>query len=206
MKRYRYWDEQNMSDQLVKILQAGKIVAGDSDTVIGLLAPLTPEGSKRLDQIKQRKDKPYLILVGDRKKAARFSSKIRSTLLQPLLDACWPGPLTVIVPAHETVPDFMQSKSGAIAVRVPDHQGLQKLLQSFDGLFSTSANRSGETIPDTIKAIDPGIASEVACIIADRKKDARQPSTIIDYTGDQPHLIREGAYSRQFLRQYLNTV
>ncbi len=203
MKKYWYWDQKEITTQLMSILKKGDIVAGTSDTVLGLLAPLTREGKTKLDQIKKRRDKPYIILVSDIRKAAKFSSAIMSPSLQPLLKACWPGPLTVIVPANKEVPDYIRSATGAISLRVPDHQGLQALLQSVDGLFSTSANITGEKVPPSLDELAPEIVDEVAMILDDRVKKISEPSTIIDCTGSGLKLIRQGAYSQDFLAQYV---
>lgn len=203
MKKYWYWDEKGVSAQLTKLFKKGGIVAGTSDTVIGLLAPLTEEGKTKLDRIKKRMDKPYLVLVSDIHQAAQLSATIMSASLQPLLKACWPGPLTVIVSANAHVPDYMNSATGAIAIRVPNHQGLQTLLQSVDGLFSTSANVTGEKVPESLEQLTPEIMDNVDMIINDRLPKINKPSTILDCTGSVVKLVREGAYPQSWVQKYL---
>lgn len=203
MKKYWYWNEEDAITRVQNALRQNKVIAGTSDTIIGLLAPLTHEGKIALDRIKQRVDKPYIILVKDYATATRFSSALQQPALQKLLQACWPGPLTVIVPAAEQVPDYVRSTTGAIAIRVPQHPGLQNLLQSFDGLFSTSANITGEPVPTSLKELDQNIARKVAIIIDDHTQRESKPSTIIDCTGSDIKLVREGAYSKKMLEQYI---
>ena len=90
----------------------------------------------------------------------------------------------------------MKSKQGRIALRVPDHAGLQKLLTHFTGLFSTSANISGNPIPRTINEVDERIVKQVSCAVIDKKEKpvALLSSTIIDCSGEPIVVVRKGAY------------
>jgi L-threonylcarbamoyladenylate synthase len=202
MKKYWYWDEPEVIQIVADLFAQQQIIAGTSDTIIGLLAPLTQKAKDLLDLIKQRVDKPYLVLVQSKDKAAYFSSAIQDSKLQSLLHACWPGPLTIIVRVHPHIPSYVSSQ-GTVALRVPNHQGLQRLLQLYDGLFSTSANISGEPVPQSVQQLSAHIVDKVAMILDDRVHKASKPSTIIDCTGEQIRLIREGAYTREFLENYI---
>jgi L-threonylcarbamoyladenylate synthase len=203
MRNQWNWHESKSIAQIRAALQEGELVAGYSDTVIGLLAPLTPQGKEGLDRIKHRSEKPYIILVENRVKAAYFSAMIQQPALASLLDVCWPGPLTLIVPARATVPSYMVSPAGAIALRVPNHAGLQQLLAHCDGLFSTSANLTGHPIPDTIATIDPKIITHVKGIVEDSARMLCKPSTILDVTSLPARVVREGAYTAAFLKNYI---
>ena len=101
-------------------------VAGLSttDTIPGLIAPITEKGYKALCSLKEnRQDKPFLILIGDLKKSKHFiSSKHFNEKIQKTINHFWPGPLTVIFQAKETLPSFMQSDIKTIAIRCPDHE------------------------------------------------------------------------------------
>ncbi len=203
MKKYWYWDEPSLIVNLKRVLQEGKIVAGTSDTVIGLLAPLTYEGKETLDSLKKRNDKPYIVMVSDAHTGLQFSAALGEARLQPLLKACWPGPLTIIVTADEKVPSSLKSATGAIALRVPHHAGLQAILSCYPGLFSTSANISGGAVPQSVAKLHGEIVDNVAMIIDDREQRESKPSTIIDCTQPVAKIIREGAYSRAMLEPYI---
>jgi len=201
-----YWSVQKTIDYLIKKLQTENIIIGDSDTVLGLLAIVSKEGFEKLNKIKQRENKPYLIIIANKAQLAHFIDT--DSLLPPvkkLIDHCWPGPVTLIFKAKQSVPDFMKSKQGRIALRVPDHVGLQKLLTHFTGLFSTSANISGNPIPHTIKELDERIVKQVPCLVIDKKEKsaATLPSTIIDCSGDHITVVREGAYPIDELRKVI---
>ena len=188
------WGQKNTISRLVTSLSGNHLIVGTSDTVLGFLAPLTECGFLLLNKAKIRQEKPYIILVGNRVYLESII-EIKSFQIEKLI-SCWPAPLTLIFRAKDAVPVFMKSKNGTIAVRMPNHQGLLALLQQIPGLFSTSANKASEPIPKSIDELDPDIVAAVDYLVVDEKESpAVVPSTILDCTGDQIRLVREGAYS-----------
>ncbi len=192
--KHLYWDDSGVIRSLIKILKESKVVVSTTDTVLGLLVDISEFGHHQLNIIKKREEKPYLIIIADKSKLTRFIQSV-TLQIEKLITACWPGPVTLIFKAKDVVSDYMKSKDGTIALRVPDHRGLQKVLQYFDGLFSTSANIAGEPIPQYINQLSEHVINHVAYIVSE--KDGVQkivPSTILDCTGEQIKVIREGAY------------
>jgi len=203
MMRNVDWKDSAAIDTIEQVIQKGGVVVGDSDTVAGLLAAATRQGKDALDGIKQRSAMPYLLLVKDIEHAQQYSDAFAGTKVQELARAFWPGPLTLIVVARKDVPEYMKSLKGGIAIRVPDHAGLQQLLSRCGALFSTSANLSGQPVPETVSAIDPAIAQHVDFVIGDTEKKEGVPSTILDCTTDPISVVREGALSKERLGEYL---
>ncbi len=195
MKRILSWHDATMVPALEDALRQGAVVAGTSDTILGLLADLTLSGFQELNRIKGRYEKPYLILIANQQKLAHFVPLPLDPQVKRLTENCWPGPLTIIFKAKDSVPSFMKSAQGTIALRMPQHAGLQGLLAHFDGLFSTSANKAGEDVAKSIGQLDQSIAQAVAYLVSDNGAPLDQPSTIIDATGKKLKVIREGAYS-----------
>ena len=128
-----------------------------------------------------------------------------------MLQNCWPGPITIIFKATSKLPSYYYSKQGTIALRCPDHTGLQEILQSFDGLFSTSANRSSEPIPKTLYEINTTIFNSVALIV-NHQQQYLPPSSIIDVsalqytaatqdTTQKIKVIRKGLYPLEELEE-----
>jgi L-threonylcarbamoyladenylate synthase len=203
------WGNQETIDLLENELRHGNVVLGDGDTVLGLLADLSEQGLAQLDHIKNRSKKPYLVLVHDYKKALKFIQYDDSKLFQieKLMNICWPGPVTIVFRAQKDLPDFIKAVDGTIALRVPKHNGLLQLLATFDGLFSTSANSSGEPVPSAIDQVSDSIMRSVACIVrndgAESSQAAALPSTIIDCTGEKLVVIRQGAFPvDQLIREF----
>ena len=203
-----YWCEGKTIDFIKKRLQFENIIIGSSDTVFGLLANVSREGFKKLNAIKQRFNKPYLVLIANKMCLNHFVDVNNLLQMEKFINFCWPGPVTLIFKAKQSVPDFMKSKKGTIALRVPDHTGLQKLLPHFIGLFSTSANIGGNPIPRTIEEIDERIVKQIACVVLDKKEKrvGSLPSTIIDCSGDRIIVVREGAYPIDELRKKMERV
>ncbi len=202
-----YWNEVHTVDRVADALWQNKIILCTSDTILGLFALLTEDGYDKLNKIKGRSDKPYIVLIGSHEKISLFVEKPLSSTVQTLIDHCWPGPLTLILKAKKDVPSFLQSAQGKIALRMPNHQGLLLLLKRFDGLFSTSANKTNMPVPYTIEAVDSLVVRQVAYCVLDSPEQkeilSMKSSTILDCTGSTIHIVREGAYSVAKLIQYV---
>ena len=201
------WDNYDQIGLIAKSLLEGRVVVGSGDTVLGLLANTTIKGFQGLNSIKQRNEKPYIILLDDIGKLKYFVSQMPTGKRLALLQKCWPGPLTILFKANSNLSDFLISKDQKVAIRIPAHQGLLGLLKNFNGLFSTSANLTGQPIPACLSALDPQILQMVDLLIVDsyNSDDHQQailPSTILDFTADHISIIRAGAYSIDELEEF----
>jgi L-threonylcarbamoyladenylate synthase len=207
MKRTLFWDDLESIKILNKSLDHNALSIVDTDTILGLLGRLTLESYEVLNHIKGgRSGKPYLILLGSSDKLKLFVDQaVLTAPVMRLIDYCWPGPVTFIFKAQPKLPDFITSSGQTIALRCPKHAGLQKLLNLYDGLFSTSANKSSEHVPVTSDDINPDILAQIEYLVIDRNNIREQavPSTIIDLSGLVGHdqnsyamikVVRVGAY------------
>ncbi len=197
------WQDVSAVEKIKNAIKKGNLVAGTSDTVPGLLASLTQEGQDALNRAKQRRDMPYLVLAHSSDQIASLTDAINHEPIASLAAEFWPGPLTLILPAKKEAPAYAQSASGGIAVRIPAHDGLLKLLAQTGPLFSTSANRSGHPVPTTLAELDPEIKAQVALLVKDDDQKEKMPSTILDCTGEGIKIMREGAISQRRLQNYL---
>lgn len=195
--RHLDWKNKESLYIIVNMLREGRAIISSSDTVIGLLADTSKQGVQVLNTIKKRVEKPYILLVDCVQKVSYFVDNSHLFLLESFLKKCWPGPVTIIFKARADVPPYLVAPNGTIAIRIPNYPPLQGLLEHFDGLFSTSANITGQAIPLTIESVNSDVMSQVGAVINDDVKShhTTQPSTILDATGDQIVVIREGAYA-----------
>jgi L-threonylcarbamoyladenylate synthase len=190
------WNDPKTIKALFQSVKNNKISITSTDTVLGLLANITQESFTMLNSIKkERHNKPYLILIDSLKKLPLFIQIENLTpILKNLLSHCWPGPVSIIFQAKKSLPAFLQTQNQTIALRCPKHIKLQKILSLFPGLFSTSANTSGATIPKTLHEIDPNILAYIEYVILDQSEDTNSTntvpisSTIIDIS----HVMKEG--------------
>jgi L-threonylcarbamoyladenylate synthase len=198
-KNYR-WETIAFTTELPSLLRSGNVVLGDSDTVIGLLAAYTQEGLHALDAIKERRNKPYLILVGSVEQAQELAIFPADAGVTKLI-SCWPAPLTLIFKARPNSIACMQSSDCTVALRIPAHEPLRRLAYACGGLFSTSANKTGLPVPERIEEVDPEIMAKICCIVRNNDDGAPNslPSTILDCTVSPVKLVREGAYSLKCL-------
>lgn len=202
-----FWENKGTVNVVENELKRGAVVLADGDTVLGLLADISSEGYAQLNAIKNRSEKPYLILVSDKQKALSMIEKddFKISQIEKIMNICWPGPATLIFKAKATVSTGITSVGGNVALRVPDHTGLLELLQNFDGLFSTSANTSGQPVPSCLEEVDERIMYSIACVVLNKNKlPSTLPSTIIDCSGEKITVVREGAFSTEKLIGMLN--
>ena len=199
------WSQKKDVDFLVQVLKKEGVILGSSDTVLGFLATLTAGGFKTLNRLKQRSSKPYLILVGSEKKVFNFSDDFKKDPIKKLIKFFWPGPLTIIVQAKSSLPAYMCSDDRTVAIRVPNHEGLLSLLKNFDGLFSTSVNKSGEPVFRFFSKISSDIFEKVECCVGDdediNKEYPEVASTIVDCTVYPFKIVRLGVISKNDLEK-----
>lgn len=199
------WQTESVIDQLYEVLSSGSVTLTSTDTVLGLLVCATQEGHDKLDNMKGRKEKPYLILFDSYDSVISYIKPI-SLQLEKFIKQCWPGPVTFILNARHDVPSYMKASDNTIAIRVPDHQGLQVLLRKTGPLFSTSANKTGQPVPLAIKDVDLSIREECCLVVTDNQENAIS-STMIDCTREKVRIIREGVLTRHILeKRYEKTI
>lgn len=195
------WEKQADRNRLIQSLCRGEVSIGSSDTIIGLIAPLSKEGFEALNKIKGRSEKPYLILIPSVDVVQNFSNRKGPEFIG-FLHKIWPGPVTIVISAKEKIPAFMKSADNAIALRMPAHTGLQAIMKEVGPLFSTSANLAGKEVPKNFEQIDPEILKHVSYFIDNELPvESTIASTIIDCTKDEIKVVREGAYSIKKLEQ-----
>ena len=204
-KKWLFWENSEDIELVASLLCQDKIGICSTDTLYGFLGNLTQASFERINQLKGgRSGKPYIVLTSCRALSGHGSTgspRAAGGENSARLEACWPGPLTIIFKASEGTPNFI-APDGTVAMRCPDHAGLQKLLEKFDGLFSTSANRSGKEAPATKEAIDEELLDEVDFLITDKVVDKGEPSTIIDCSTGVVKLVRAGAYPIEEIERY----
>ncbi len=203
------WHKPHDIKAIVDCLRRDYPILCSTDTIWGLLGTISEKTFLLLNTLKGGRDsKPYVILIRNSEQLPSFVAlnNIDPSLKQ-LLNHCWPGPVTIVFKAREDLPPYLCSSSNTIALRCPAHPGLLSLLQHFDGLYSTSANRSGKPAPQTWSQIEPFLKENVQKIIADEPENLEAtsllPSTILDCTHpDRISVLREGAYPITTLEEF----
>jgi L-threonylcarbamoyladenylate synthase len=176
------------------VLAGGGIAVLPTDTLYGLhCAASRRDALSRIAAIKGRRSTGgFIVLAADMAMVERLvrtwpgSSRNR-------LAAIWPAPLTAVLPARPTLPRIV-APAGRVAVRIPALGELRRLIATVgEPLVSTSANLSGAapiTRIGLIRRIFPGLEAYLSA----RGRLPSSPSTIVDFTGPRPRLVRAGRY------------
>src|SRR3989344_3428709 len=161
------WDKNLSARKVASLFREGGVVAGASDTVPGLYAMATKEGFLSLNFLKKRSKKPYILLISGQEELKNLVQWDFGLQIENIMSVCWPGPLTIVFKAKKGLPAYLVSDEGAIALRMPNHALLLELLKITGPLFSTSANKAGDPLPQSLKAIDKHILESVAAVLDD---------------------------------------
>ena len=179
--------------EAVAWLKGGGVVAFPTDTFYGLAVdPTSPAAVDALFELKGRTfDLAIPLIAASRAQVDAWCGL--SALTSQLADAFWPGPLSVICDAPDTVTPAVHGGRGTVAIRVPDHVVARALAAAWGSpLTSTSANRSGQPPATRAESLTEWSASNL--LIVDGGVTAGgPPSTIVDARGDRVILVREGA-------------
>lgn len=190
--------------QAVAALQRGELVVLPTDTVFGVAADaFSPAAVERLLAAKGRgRDMPVPVLVGDARGLHGLAAEVTEQM-QALVDAHWPGPLTLIVPAAPTLAWDLGETRGTVAVRMPQHPVALDVLSSTGPLAVSSANRTGHPPPATADEAERQLGAAVAVYLEAGSSGEAVASTIVDLTGERPQVRRTGALPREDLAAVL---
>jgi L-threonylcarbamoyladenylate synthase len=188
-------DPETLAKALV-VLRHGGLVAFPTDTVYGLGA-LAFNGAA-VASIYIAKDRPLEkaipVLIGDSTDMVKVTLDVSQTAVR-LAAHFWPGPLTLVVSKHPELPETV-SATATVGVRVPDHTVAQGLLLAAGPIAVTSANLSGQPSPSTAQEVLEQLGGRIALIIDGGKTPGGVPSTVVDCSGKELQILREGPISK----------
>ncbi len=179
-------------EQALDLLQQGELVAFPTDTVYGLGAmAFDAQAIDRLYQAKGREaGKAIAILVGEAEALQQVTAGMNDMAMR-LAQRFWPGPLTLVVAGHPSLPANLSPRP-TVGVRMPDHPVALTLLRRAGPLAVTSANLSGAPNASTAQEVLAQLQGRVALILDGGKTPGGLPSTVLDCTGSQPVILRQG--------------
>lgn len=181
------------------LLRKGCIVM-PTDSVYGIGAALVPQnsGHTRIFEIKKRDRAQTLpLLLADPQDIERFGLDI-ADWVYPVIKQFWPGALTVVVKAAPLVPKDYVAADGTIAVRVSASEFVRQLARGCGGALAvTSANTHGAPSPAAFDELEGTVEEKADLVFDGGACPLGIASTIIDATGAQPRLLREGGVSFQ---------
>ena len=183
--------------EAAELLRAGEIVGMPTETVYGLAADaLNEQAVGKVFAAKGRPaDHPLIVHLPSAQHLPRWARSIPREVIA-LADAFWPGPLTVILPRSDDVPDAVTGGQDTVGVRVPAHPVARALLHVFDsGIAAPSANRFGRISPTRAIDVQTELGERVAMILDGGPCEVGIESTIIDFSRGVPEILRPGGVS-----------
>lgn len=188
-------------------LRRGELVVLPTDTVYGVGADaFSPEAVATLLDAKGRgREKPPPVLVPDARTLDGLADGVTGAARR-LVEAFWPGPLTVICWAQPSLHWDLGETGGTVAVRMPHHEVALELLSQTGPLAVSSANLTGRPAATTAAVAREQFGDAVAAYLEAGESSEGAPSTIVDTTQGAPRVVRVGALSVEALREVVPDV
>lgn len=188
-------------------LEEGKLVVLPTDTVYGLAADaFSPRAVQNLLDAKGRgRDMPPPVLVGSPTTLDALAVDI-PTWLRTMVEALWPGPLTVVCRQQASLTWDLGETHNTVAVRMPDDRRALALLKQTGPLAVSSANTTGSPAAQDVDAAERMLGARVAVYLDGGPTASGTPSTILDVTATTPRVLRQGAIPLEVLHQFNNTI
>lgn len=182
--------------QIVDCLKKGGLVIYPTDTVYGLGCDISNKDAvEKVCRIKGVKSDKinFSFICNDLSHISDYTLNI-DTPTYKLMKRCLPGPYTFILKANNSIPKLFKNNKKTVGIRVPDNAIARMIVQELDHPIITTSVHHEDDIIDYIT--DPNAIYErfekLVDIVIDGGMGGYKPSTVIDCTGDEPELVREG--------------
>ena len=191
--------------EVAALIADGKLVAVPTETVYGLCANgLNAAAVEEIYAVKGRAENKPLSLMVSGKEAVDALCHDVPQAAYALMDAFWPGPLTIILPAKEHIPSVVLAGGKTVGLRCPDHPlTLALLRQCALPLAGPSANPSGEAAPVSAEEVLAYFKGKIPAVIDGGVCEAGEPSTILDMSAKPYQILRHGALPEEKIAETL---
>ncbi len=176
-------------------LERGELVGLPTETVYGLAGDAaSARAVERIFALKGRPaDHPLIVHLGAAAWVEAWARRVPDEAWR-LIDAFWPGPLTLILPRRAEVLPQVTGGQDTVGLRMPAHPVALELLQAFGrALAAPSANRFGQVSPTRAEHVRAEFGAELPLVLDGGPCDFGIESTIVDLSGDRPRILRPGA-------------
>ena len=190
-----------------KLLREGQLVGFPTETVYGLGAnAFDAEAVRAIFAAKGRPaDNPLIVHIWSTDQLPEICEVPETA--KPLMDAFWPGPLTILMPKKPTIPDVCTAGLDTVAVRMPVHPVARALLRACAlPVAAPSANRSGKPSPTTAQRVYEDMRDRIPLILDGGECDVGLESTVLDICHGTPCILRPGGVTEEMLREVLGEV
>jgi L-threonylcarbamoyladenylate synthase len=200
--------DEDVIDYGARLIRAGELVAFPTETVYGLGAnALDGRAVYKIFEAKGRPaDNPLIVHISNKEQLTELTTGVGDIGLK-LMDAFWPGPLTIVVRKSRLVPDVVTAGLDTVAVRMPRHPVALSLIRSAGvPIAAPSANISGSPSPTTANHVARDLSGRIHLILDGGPCKVGVESTVLDITGTLPVLLRPGGITVEMLEQVVGQV
>lgn len=193
-------------DLAVDALRNGQIVVLPTDTVYGVGADAFDDVAVAMVLAAKRRGRemPPPVLVPHARTVDGLATKV-PMYAKILMRRFWPGPLTLVLRAQQSLMWDLGDTNGTVALRMPDDEIALALLEKVGPMAVTSANLTGQPAATTAQEAQGQLAGAVEVYLDGGVRTNSAASTIVDCTGDEPVILRHGALSGDTMREVLGT-
>jgi L-threonylcarbamoyladenylate synthase len=191
-----------------EVLRRGGLVAFPTETVYGLGAnALNGEAVKGIFVAKGRpSDNPLIVHVAEAGWVGEIAKDV-PPLAEILMKTFWPGPLTIILPAGEKVPQEVTAGLATVALRMPDHPVALGLIKAAGvPVAAPSANTSGRPSPTTAKHVKDDLDGRIDLLLDGGPTGVGLESTVLDLTVEPPLVLRPGGVTPEEIKEAIGRV
>ena len=200
--------EDSELDRACRVLQSGGLVAFPTETVYGLGGDaFSSVAAKNIYEAKGRpSDNPLIVHIGELEDLKRVAQQVDGRA-RKLMEAFWPGPLTMIFHKRPEVPFSTTGGMGTVAVRMPSHPVALALIRNSGVLIAApSANISGRPSPTRASHVQEDLSGRIDMVIDGGQVGIGIESTIVDMTADIPVILRPGYVTKGMLEEVVGEV
>ncbi len=190
------------------LLRQGEVIAFPTETVYGLGANgLDGKAVKKIFAAKGRPaDNPLILHIADKSEIEKLTTGLSANALA-LMEAFWPGPLTLVVPKSAIVPDEVSAGLDTVAVRMPVNKIARELIKLAGcPIAAPSANKSGKPSPTNAQDVLEDMDGLIAGLIDGGSCEIGVESTVVDTTAPVPVILRPGGITKEMLEDVLGAV
>lgn len=194
-------------NQAAAVIRMGGIVAFPTETVYGLGAnALDSEACRKIFTAKGRpQDNPLIVHVADFDVSSYV--KFIPDKARLLMEAFWPGPITIIMKKSDIIPDTVTAGLDSVGIRMPENKVARKLIEASGvPIAAPSANLSGKPSPTTIEHCIEDLTGRVDMIIGGDKCRVGLESTVVAADDDKITILRPGAITMEMLKEIVGEV
>lgn len=181
--------------QAIDMVKAGGLIVIPTDTVYGVGCSLfNPESIAKLYEIKGRDTgKAIAVMLAEPEQVNQVADGLDGRALR-LAERFWPGALTLVVKKHPTIPAVLSSLP-TVGIRIPDYTFARNLIRAVGPMAVTSANLAGQPSSTSIQEVLEQIGDQIDLYIDGGKAAGWLSSTVLDCTGLEPVILRNGPVS-----------